>query len=189
MLSIWDQEDICPSGYEPCTYGCWKWGKDDSSTSIDWGMEPLEVIISEDIEGDYPQIEVKLPNGEIIAFADENGGEEYYPVGSAGLGFECWKNQAESVSWLLAGLGDFEEESDPEASAWFRFALKEGLEFSDLKQVILREGESLPRENWAAIILSDSEVDVSEIENSLKKGRSLVEVRFSNRLNEVNRSL
>ena len=88
-LSLWEGESLCPSGYQPCTYGCWKWVK---RLPPRWMRRlkggPLEVLIEEDQLG----ITLKSSsNGRKILRTSKYGEDKYYPSGFVSLKLGLFK--------------------------------------------------------------------------------------------------
>lgn len=88
-LSLWEGESMCPSGYQPCTYGCWVWleGKPPRWMRRLKGG-PLEVLVEED----QGRIILKSSsNGRKILRASKYGEDKYYPSGFVSLKLGLFK--------------------------------------------------------------------------------------------------
>lgn len=82
-LSVWMDEGICPSGWQTCTYGCWKWGdKKPHSWMKKVRDGEMEVSLKED------SVELIMRNAETgrkILKVSSYGGDQYYPCGGVSL--------------------------------------------------------------------------------------------------------
>ena len=88
-LSLWEGDSMCPSGYQPCTYGRWKW---EDKKPPRWMRRlkggPKEVLIVEDKRG----LKIKYSsNGRNILRVDEYGEDIYYPSGFVSLDLGLFK--------------------------------------------------------------------------------------------------
>ena len=88
-LAIWEESDICPSGWTTCSYGRYEWGEKTPHKMSGLKGGPIEVIIEEDKWGGIT-LESSLDEGE-VATVDRDGGDEYYPAGFAYLDLELFK--------------------------------------------------------------------------------------------------
>ena len=82
-LTIWEESDICPSGWTTCTYGRHEWGEKTPHKMSGLKGGPMVVTIEEDKWGGIT-LESTL-DGKEIATVDRNGGDRYYPAGFAYL--------------------------------------------------------------------------------------------------------
>lgn len=87
-LAIWEESDICPSGWTTCTYGHFEWGKKTPNKMSDLKGGPIEVLIEGDNEG--IALESAL-DGKEVARVDKDGGDRYYPAGFTYLDLELFK--------------------------------------------------------------------------------------------------
>lgn len=88
-LTIWEESDICPSGWTTCTYGRYEWGKKTHYKMSGLKGGPMVVTIEEDKWGGIT-LESTL-DGKEIATVDKDGGDRYYPAGFAYLDSELFK--------------------------------------------------------------------------------------------------
>ena len=102
-LTIWEEQDICPSGYTTCTYGRWKRGKGKRPFSYRMKGGPMQVTIE---EGKDIVVRESQTN-EVIACTDYDGGDEYYPQGEIYLDFELFTETARRMEgrpvWIFSG--------------------------------------------------------------------------------------
>mgnify|MGYP000906430427 CR=1 FL=1 len=183
-LSLWRRDDICPSGYEPCTYGCWEWTEGKKSSDR-WGMEPLEVEVIEKEEGDYDDIVVSLQgSGDRVASVSRDGGDEYYPCGYTAFGFEGWYAEPKSIVWALRGLEDLKDGRSPILDEDFEanLALLPIREQCELRKEVLelKDAQDLEKRDQEKILVLGKEVSVSDVERHLKEGEKLIEIQFVN---------
>lgn len=158
VLSLWEGDYVCPSGYEPCAYGYWEWTEGKPSNK--WGMKPLEVEVREGREGDCDDVVVSLRgSGDRVASVSKDGGDGYYPCGEHNLGFEGFYAKPGYIVWALRGL---EEE--------YRKNIANSLE--------LKNAQDLEKRDQEKILVLGKEVSISDVERHLKEGEKLIEVQF-----------
>lgn len=87
-LTIWEEQDICPSGWTTCTYGRYEWGERTPHKMSDLKDGPTEVLVEECDKG--ITLESALNEEEIVT-VDWDGGDRYYPAGFAYLDLELFK--------------------------------------------------------------------------------------------------
>ena len=161
VLSLWEGDYVCPSGYEPCTYGYWEWTEGKPSNK--WGMEPLEVEVREGREGDCDDVVVSLQDGgDRVATVSKDGGEVYYPIGERNLGFEGFWAKPGCIVWVLRGLEE------------------EYLENIERYSLELKDAQDLEKRDQEKILVLGKEVNISDVERHLKEGEKLIEVQFMN---------
>ncbi len=88
-LTIWEESDICPSGWTTCTYGRHEWGEKIPHKISGLKDGSMLVTIEEDKWGGIT-LESTL-DGKEIATVDKDGGDKYYPAGFAYLDLELFK--------------------------------------------------------------------------------------------------
>ena len=88
-LAIWEESDICPSGWTTCTYGRHEWREKTSHKMSGLKGGPIEVTIEEDKWGGIT-LKSSL-NGKEVATVDRDGGDKYYPAGFVYLDLELFK--------------------------------------------------------------------------------------------------
>lgn len=87
-LTIWEEQNICPSGWTTCTYGRYEWGERTPHKMSDLKDGPTEVLVEECDKG--ITLESALNEEEIVT-VDWDGGDRYYPAGFAYLDLELFK--------------------------------------------------------------------------------------------------
>lgn len=88
-LAIWEESDICPSGWTTCSYGRYEWGEKTPHKMSGLKGGPMEVLIEEDKWGGI-SIESFL-DGKEVATVEKDGGDKYYPAGFTYLDLELFK--------------------------------------------------------------------------------------------------
>ena len=88
-LTIWEESDICPSGWTTCSYGYFEWGKKTPHKMSELKDGSTEVTIEED-KWEGMTIESAL-DGKEVATIDKDGGDIYYPAGFIYLDLELFK--------------------------------------------------------------------------------------------------
>lgn len=88
-LAIWEESDICPSGWTTCTYGRHEWREKTSHKMSGLKGGSIEVTIEEDKWGGIT-LKSSL-NGKEVATVDRDGGDKYYPAGFVYLDLELFK--------------------------------------------------------------------------------------------------
>lgn len=176
VLSLWEQGDICPSGYEACTYGYWAWHKG-VDIKFNWQMQPIGVDVFETLRGgDEEAVKVVLDNGDLVASADRYGSDEYYPVGFAQAGFEARKPK--KLAWFITNLETFQEQDRPvDEPDYYDLSLVGQL--AEDEDVIQFEGQDAADLSQAIAILG-KEADFRKVEESLGSDVHLIEVKCKN---------
>ncbi len=176
VLSLWEQGDICPSGYEACTYGYWAWHKG-VDIKFNWQMQPIEVDVFETLRGgDEEAVKVVLDNGDLVASADRYGSDEYYPVGFAQAGFEARKPK--KLAWFITNLETFQEQDRPVDEPDY-YDLSLAGQLAEDEDVIQFEGQDAADLSQAIAILG-KEADFRKVEESLGSDVHLIEVKCAN---------
>ena len=176
VLSLWEQGDICPSGYEACTYGYWAWHKG-VDIKFNWQMQPIGVDVFETLRGgDEEAVKVVLDNGDLVASADRYGSDEYYPVGFAQAGFEARKPK--KLAWFIVDLETFQEQNKPVAQPDY-YDLSLAGQLAEDEDVIQFEGQDAADLSQAIAILG-KEADFRKVEESLGSDVHLIEVKCAN---------
>lgn len=176
VLSLWEQGDICPSGYEACTYGYWAWHKG-VDIKFNWQMQPIGVDVFETLRGgDEEAVKVVLDNGDLVASADRYGSDEYYPVGFAQAGFEARKPK--KLAWFITNLETFQEQDRPVDEPDY-YDLSLAGQLAEDEDVIKFEGQDAADLSQAIAILG-KEADFRKVEESLGSDVHLIEVKCVN---------
>ena len=176
VLSLWEQGDICPSGYEACTYGYWAWYKG-VDIKFNWQMQPIGVDVFETLRGgDEEAVKVVLDNGDLVASADRYGSDEYYPVGFAQAGFEDRKPK--KLAWFITNLETFQEQ-DRLVDEPDYYDLSLAGQLAEDEDVIKFEGQDAADLSQAIAILG-KEADFRKVEESLSSDVHLIEVKCVN---------
>lgn len=176
VLSLWEQGDICPSGYEACTYGYWAWHKG-VDINFNWQMQPIGVDVFETLRGgDEEAVKVVLDNGDLVASADRYGSDEYYPVGFAQAGFEARKPK--KLAWFITNLETFQEQDRPVDEPDY-YDLSLAGQLAEDEDVIKFEGQDAADLSQAIAILG-KEADFRKVEESLGSDVHLIEVKCVN---------
>ena len=176
VLSLWEQGDICPSGYEACTYGYWAWHKG-VDIKFNWQMQPIGVDVFETLRGgDEEAVKVVLDNGDLVASADRYGSDEYYPVGFAQAGFEARKPK--KLAWFITNLETFQEQDRPVDEPDY-YDLSLAGQLAEDEDVIQFEGQDAADLSQAIAILG-KEADFRKVEESLGSDVHLIEVKCKN---------
>lgn len=176
VLSLWEQGDICPSGYEACTYGYWAWHKG-VDIKFNWQMQPIGVDVFETLRGgDEEAVKVVLDNGDLVASADRYGSDEYYPVGFAQAGFEARKPK--KLAWFITNLETFQEQDRPVDEPDY-YDLSLAGQLAEDEDVIQFEGQDAADLSQAIAILG-KEADFRKVEESLGSDVHLIEVKCAN---------
>lgn len=176
VLSLWEQGDICPSGYEACTYGYWAWHKG-VDIKFNWQMQPIGVDVFETLRGgDEEAVKVVLDNGDLVASADRYGSDEYYPVGFAQAGFEARKPK--KLAWFITNLETFQEQDRPVDEPDY-YDLSLAGQLAEDEDVIKFEGQDAADLSQAIAILG-KEADFRKVEESLGSDAHLIEVKCVN---------
>lgn len=182
VLSLWEQGDVCPSGYEAYTYGYWAWHKG-VDIKFNWQMQPIGVDVFETLRGgDEEAVKVVLNNGDLVASADRYGSYEYYPVGFAQAGFEARKPK--NLAWFIADLETFQEQDRPvDESDYYDLSLAGQL--AEDEDVIKFERQNAADLSQAIAILG-KEADFRKVEESLGSDVHLIEVKCVNQTLDFN---
>ena len=176
VLSLWEQGDICPSGYEACTYGYWAWHKG-VDIKFNWQMQSIGVDVFETLRGgDEEAVKVVLDNGDLVASADRYGSDEYYPVGFAQAGFEARKPK--KLAWFITNLETFQEQDRPVDEPDY-YDLSLAGQLAEDEDVIKFEGQDAADLSQAIAILG-KEADFRKVEESLGSDVHLIEVKCKN---------
>ena len=176
VLSLWEQGDICPSGYEACTYGYWAWHKG-VDIKFNWQMQPIGVDVFETLRGgDEEAVKVVLDNADLVASADRYGSDEYYPVGFAQAGFEARKPK--KLAWFITNLETFQEQDRPVDEPDY-YDLSLAGQLAEDEDVIKFEGQDAADLSQAIAILG-KEADFRKVEESLGSDVHLIEVKCVN---------
>ena len=170
-LTIWEEQDICPSGYTTCTYGRWKRGKGKRPFSYRMKGGPMQVTIE---EGKDIVVRESQTN-EVIACTDYDGGDEYYPQGEIYLDFELFTETARRMEgrpvWIFSGT-----------SALGKSTL--GALLAESGKVVYEtdSAETLPEEIWADVVVAGQRkggFSIEEIKQHLPDGVKPILVGFS----------
>lgn len=170
-LVLWEEQDICPSGYTTCTYGHWEWGEGKRPFSYRMKGGPMQVTIE---EGQDVVVRVKQTD-KVVAYTDYDGGDEYYPQGETYLDFELFTETARRMEgrpvWIFSG-----------ASALGKSTL--GAILAESGKVVYEtdSAEILPEEIWADVVVAGQRkggFSIEEIKNHLPAGVKAILVGFS----------